>query len=350
MKDSRLLVPVVLALILVPIFAVALIVYNPGKNGECDCTGAMPVVSHTHGTGLVTEIKDEMQLILNVSPAAQLYQVVDGNLELCSGDVNDPALKHITVDVNDARLVLGERLPVTVQIEIRAADSGEIVVQAGAPAMYSPGHGYHFGDNFNLPNAARYEWAVTISPAQALRQEGAQDVWLEPVTWTGSFELDADGNPVGKAASLTLVDQTTDQGIHIMLSVEDARSLYAMTESGHTEAVNTPPGSQYFVIDVTDHTVNYEEKLPGADVIVTFERREAEGDTVITAPFEPVISPVYGFHYGANVALDSGTWTILVEVSGLDFLRHAGPAVSLARGTLTGRFEYVVTEDETPGE
>jgi len=90
---------------------------------------------------------------------------------------------------------------VEVQIEIRAAESGEIVVQA-ALRDDSPGHGYHFGDNFNVPNGASYDWTVTISPVQALRQEGAQTLWLDPVTWTGSFELDADGNPIGKAASL----------------------------------------------------------------------------------------------------------------------------------------------------
>jgi hypothetical protein len=231
---------------------------------------------------------------------------------------------------------------VGVRIEIRDAASGEIVVQADAPAMVSPGHGYHFGDNFNLPNEVRYDWTVTISPVQALLLEGAQDFWLEPVTWTGSFELDADGKPLGKAASPQMIDQITDQGIHLMLSVEDAQTLYAVAGDGLTLARDIEPDSRYFVLDVTDHTVNYEEKLPGASVIATFTRSAPAGDTVITVQFQPVISPIYGFHYGANVALDPGTWTVLVEVSGLDFMRHAGPAVSLPRGTVTGKFDYIV--------
>jgi hypothetical protein len=338
MKDTKtLLVPVVLAVLLVPIFVVALLIYDPGDS-KCDCTGALPATTHSHGVGLVTAIQNDMQLILNVSPAAQLYQVVDGQLELCSGDVDDPALKHVTVDVNDARLALGERLPVDVQIEIRDSASGAIVVQASAPGMYAPGHGYHFGDNFRLPNDAAYDWTVTISPVKALRQVGAQDLWLEPVEWAGSFALDADGYPVDKSASPQLVGQITDQGIHVMLSVDDAQPLYAVTDDGQTVRQDPLPGSRYFVVGVTDHIVNYEEKLPGAEVTVTF----VQGDTEISILFDPVISPVYGYHYGANVALDPGAWTVTVEVRGLDFLRHAGPAVSLARGVVGGTFAYAV--------
>ncbi|MBN1563864.1 MAG: hypothetical protein JXA10_08495 [Anaerolineae bacterium] len=350
MKDPRMLVPLLVALLLVPIFVIGLIVYDPVGDGDCDCTGALPATTHAHGVGLVTEIKQDMQLILNVSPAAELYQVVDGNLELCSGDVTDPALKHVTVDVSDARLALGERLPVTVQIEIRVADSDEIVVQAAAPAMYAPGHGYHFGDNFNLPNDAQYDWTVTISPVEALRLEGAQDVWLEPVIWTGSFALDADGNPVGKDAAPKVIGQVTDQGIHIMLSEEQGQTRYGLRPDGAMDVREAEPGSTYFVIDVTDHTVNYEEKLLGASVNAIFTHRDPQGDTEITVQFLPAISPVYGFHYGANVVLDPGTWLVSVEVSGLDFMRHAGPAVTLTRGTVTGEFEYIVPDPSAGAE
>jgi hypothetical protein len=53
-----------------------------------------------------------------------------------------------------------------------------------------------------------------------------------------------------------------------------------------------------------------------------------------------VISPLYGFHYGANVAPEPGKWQIVVEVSQLDFLRHAGAAVNLARAPVRGSFEF----------
>lgn len=336
MQNKHLLIyPLAFLAILAPVLVVALITYRPDDNGDC---AALPaVVSHSHGTGLAVAIKDDMQLIFNVSAAAALYEVVDGKLALC-GDTSDTALKHVTVDVNDARLALGERLPVRVDLTIRRADTGGLVVEAAAPAMYAPGHGYHYGDNFLLPPGAAYEWTVVISPVDALRQDGAQDLWLEPVTWGGSFELGADGSITGKASGVQPVGDMTDQGLHIMVGTQDAAPLYEVTAEGGTVPQPVEEGSRYFVVDVTDHAVNYEEKLPGATVTLTFR----QGQTVKEVTAQPVISPVYGFHYGANVALGPGDWQITVTVSGLDFLRHAGAAVGLARSAVTGTFEYTV--------
>jgi uncharacterized protein involved in high-affinity Fe2+ transport len=328
--------PLIFVVVLAPIFVVLLLTYDPG-GGSCNCT--VQAVAHTHGTALASVVQDDMQLIFNVSPAAQLYQVIDGKLELCGGDVTDADLKHITVDVLDARLALGERLPVNVEITVRAHDSGQIVVQAGAPAMYAPGHGYHFGDNFRVPGGAAYDWEVVVSPVTALRQEGVQNLWTEPVTWSGSFEIGADGSVSGKAPALQRIGEFSSSGLHVMLSHEAARALYAVQDSG-TTALEVAPGSRYFVVDVTDHVVNYEEKLPSAEVVVTFR----QGDETLEVPFLPVISPVYGFHYGANVALTPGTWQITVEIAGLDFMRHAGPAAArLAQKPVSGTFEFIAS-------
>ncbi len=330
MSDRKLLIfPLIFALVLAPVFVVALLTFNPGSECECDC-GALPAVAHSHGYGLTSTIKDDMQLIFNVSPAATLYKVEDGALELCSGDVTDIELKHITVDVNDARLALGERLPVTVNLTVRDAATDAVIVEAGAPAMYAPGHGYHFGDNYRVPNGGTYTFEVTVSPVQARRLEGAQNIWLEPVTWRGTFEINADGTVAGKASGLQQLGEFTEDGVHVLLSQAAAQPLYEVMD-GQTVASDPLAGARYLVVDVTDHTVNYEEKLPGATVQVTFERA---GDTV-EATLEPAISPVYGFHYGANVTLDPGEWQATVTVGGLDFLRHAGAAVSLARGTIS---------------
>jgi hypothetical protein len=319
--SKSLIYPIVFMLVLAPVLIVALITYDPGGE-SCECA-ARPGV-HTHGVVLASAVQGNMQLIFNVSPAAQLYQAVDGQLELCGGDISDTALKHVTVDVNDARLALGERLPVSVEITIRRQDTGEIVVQAGAPATYSPGHGYHFGDNLRVPNGAAYDWEVIVSPVMVTRLEGAQDLWLEPVTWTGSFAINAEGRIVGKAASLQKIGEFTAGGMHITVSQEEAHTLYEPQADGTVIAVDPPPGSRYFVVDVTDHTVNYEEKLPGATVNLTLK----QADVTLITTLAPTISPVYGFHYGANVALGAGEWTMIVEVAGLDFLRHAGPAVT----------------------
>lgn len=340
MPTKRLWVfPLVFVIVLVPVLVAALVIYQPGKAADCECSGqTVAYAPHSHGVGLVKAIEDDMQVIFNVSPAAQLYQVVDGALEACGGDVSEPDLKHVTVDVYDARLALGERLPVSADLTIRRAADGATVVEAGAPAMYAPGHGYHFGDNFRLPPGAAYDWTVVISPVEVLRQEGAQDLWLEPVEWSGSFTLDADGQVVEKSAGLQTVGQFTASGLHVLLSTEPARALYTVT--GGATAVQAPPvESQYFVVDVTDHMINYEEKIPGARVTVTFR----QGDTVLSVPFGPVISPVYGYHYGANVALGPGTWDVTIEVGGLDFLRHAGAAVSLPRGSIEGTLAFEVT-------
>jgi hypothetical protein len=320
MFDKRLLliIPIAFIAVVTPFVIMALMDYNPGSSGNCDCTTAPLTVPHSHGGGLETAVTNGMQLILNVSSAAELYQVVDGKLQLCGDSLTDD-MKHVTVDVIDARLMLGERLPVNVALEIRRADTGEVVVQAAAPAMYAPGHGYHFGDNFILPGGADYAWAVTVSPVEALRQGGAQDVWLEPVTWDGEFSLNADGTVTGKAAPVQLIGDFSKNGLHVTLGYQDAM-----------------PDSRYFVVDVTDHAVNYEEKLPGADVTLTFRQDSAE----VTTALQPVISPVYGFHYGANIALEPGTWNVTVDVAGLDFLRHAGAAVSLPRGTISGELVY----------
>jgi hypothetical protein len=333
---KSLIYPIIFALVLAPILIALLLTYNPG-GGDCNCT--VQAVAHTHGTALSSDIKDDMQLIFNVSPAAQLYQVVDGKLELCGGDTTDADMKHITVDVIDARLALGERLPVNVEISVRAHDSGQIVVQAGAPAMYAPGHGYHFGDNFRVPGGAVYDWEVIVSPVTALRQEGAQNLWTEPVTWNGSFEIDADGSVSGKAPALQKIGEFSGGGLHVVFSHEAARALYSVQDSG-TTVMEVAPGSRYFVVEITDHVVNYEEKLPGAEVMVTFR----QGDQKIDVLFLPVISPVYGFHYGANVALTPGSWQITVEIDGLDFMRHAGPAaVKLAQKPVSGTVEFVAS-------
>jgi hypothetical protein len=100
------------------------------------------------------------------------------------------------------------------------------------------------------------------------------------------------------------------------------------------------PDSRYFAVDVTDHAVNYEEKLPGAVVTLIFERGGESFEVVL----DPVISPIYGFHYGANVALGPGEWQITVRVEGMDFLRHAGAAVTLARKAVSGSFAYTVAQ------
>ncbi len=343
MTDRKtLIVLLVFIVALVPVLVIALLTYRPGEDQECGPTAPTTYAAHTHTTGLTVEIKDGMQLVFNVSPAAQLYQLVDGTLELCGGDLTDANLRHITVDVNDAALALGERLPVEVSLEVRRQDTGEIVVQASAPAMYAPGHGYHFGDNYLVPAGAVYDWTVAISPVKALRQEGAQDLWLEPVVWTGTFTLDEEGQASGQTSAPALIGELTQDGLHIMLSYQDARPLYAV-EDGTAVPEPLEPLSRYYVVDVTDHAVNYEAKLPGAMVTVTFRRY----GVALVVPFPPVISPDYGFHYGANVALEPGDWTVEIEVSGLDFLRHAGAAVSLARAPVRASFDFTLDAPET---
>lgn len=330
MTDRKLWIyPLLFAAVLAPIFIVALLTYNPGSDCECECD-ALPAAAHSHGTGLETAIVNDMQLIFNVSPAATLYRVTDGALELCSGDVTDIELKHITLDVNDARFALGDRLPVNVELVIREAESERIVVEAGAPAMYAVGHGYHFGDNYRVPNGATYTWEATISPVQALRLDGAQDIWLEPVTWSGTFTVNADGTIADQDAGPGMLGQFTVEGIHVTLSTMDAQPRYDVT-GGATVAIDPLPDARYIVVDVTDHAVNYEEKLPGAQVEVTFAQ---DGSDPISATLDPAISPVYGYHYGANLVIPAGKWEATVAVSGLDFMRHAGAAVSLARGTV----------------
>jgi hypothetical protein len=339
MHDKRVLIfPIIFALVLVPVFVVALFTYQPNKDCTCNCAAIPVTAPHSHGAGIARTVVDDMQLILNVSAAAQLYQLVDGQLQLCGGDVTDTNLKHVTLDVIDARLAVGERLPVTVDLVITRHADGAVVVEAGAPAMYAPGHGYHFGDNFLLPPGVTYDWQVTVSPVHALRQDGAQNVWLEPVTWSGNFTIDADNTVVGKAPSVQTIGQFAQDGLHVMMGTEPARALYEVGEDGTTTPQIVEPGSRYYVVDVTDHAVNYEEKLVGATVVVTF----SNGTTELTVPFEAVISPEYGFHYGANVALEPGAWRITIDVGGLDFLRHAGAALSLARGTVSGSFNYTV--------
>lgn len=335
---NPLIYPVIFALVLVPVMVVALITYQPNSDcDECEC-GTLPAgtAPHSHGVGLATTVQDGMQMIFNVSDGAPLYQVVDGALELC-GDV-EAGMKHVTLDVFDARLALGERLLVQVDLDIHRADSGARVVDAAAPAMYAPGHGYHFGDNFLLPPGASYDWTVTISPVRALRQEGAQNLWLEPVTWSGTFTLDDSGAVTDAARTVQSLGEITERGLHVMLGVQPATPLYEVTAEGATEPLTLDEAARYFVVDVTDHAVNYEEKLPGAEVSLTFR----QNDTTLTVEAPPVISPDYGFHYGANVALAPGSWEVEVTVSGLDFLRHAGASISLARQPVSATFEIEV--------
>lgn len=331
--------PLVFAAVLVPVFVVALLTFDPRAKADCPAAAPLPA-AHTHGAGLASAVVGEMQLIFNVSKAAQLYQVVDGSLELCAGDLTDSNLKHITLDVNDARLALGERLPVDVALVVRRADTGATVLEAGAPAMYSAGHGYHFGDNYLLAADTAYVWEVTVSPVHALRQEGAQDLWLAPVTWQGSFSLDAEGAVVEAPAATPVVGEFTQGGVHVTLSVEPPQTLYDVAD-GTSAPLETPAGSRYFRVDVTDHAVNYEEKIPGAAVTLTFKQGEQE--QVVTLP--GVISPRYGYHYGANVALGPGDWSVTVTAGGLDFLRHAGTALGLPRGTISGTFTYTTSAD-----
>lgn len=330
MSDRKMLIyPIVFLLLLAPVFIVALLTYNPGSDCECDC-GTLPNLTHSHGAGLATAVIDDMQLIFNVSPGATLYKVTDGALELCSGDVTDSALKHITVDVYDARFMLGDRLPVEVSLTIRDATSGAIVVEGAAPPMIAAGHGYHFGDNYMVPNGAEYTWEATISPVQALRTASTRDRWLEPLTWSGTFTVREDGTIVEKAAAPVMLGEFTAEGIHVMISTTGAQALYDVSGDA-TVAMDPVPEARYIVVDVTDHIVNYEEKLPGATVEITFTR----GNETVSATLDPVIAPQLGFHYGTNMVLEPGEWDVTVAVSGLDFLRHAGAAVGLARGIVS---------------
>lgn len=331
---SMFVFPAIFILVMAPIVAIALITFRP-DDAQCENTAALPAAPHSHGSGLVSVVKDGMQLIFNVTPATELFEVVDGKIQACSGELGGD-MKHVTVDVNDARLRLGERLPVEVNLTLRRADTGDVVLNALAPAMYAPGHGYHFGDNFLVPSGAAYTWTVVVSPVQALRQEGAQDLWLEPVTWEGEFALDEDGAVSGVRDAAQVVGDITRSGVHIALSQHAAVDLYAVDETGVSVPQAAPAGSAYFLVEVTDHTVNYEEKLVGADVTLTF----TQGEDVQEVTAQPVISPDYGFHYGANVALEPGAWDVAVTVGGLDFLRHAGAALSLPREPITATFAY----------
>ena len=82
MRDKRLLIfPAVFALVLIPVLVVALLIYQPNdSSADCDCSTTANLQPHSHGSGLVSEIRDGMQLIMNVSAAAELYQLVDGKL------------------------------------------------------------------------------------------------------------------------------------------------------------------------------------------------------------------------------------------------------------------------------
>jgi len=335
-KNSLLIYPLIFALVLVPVMIVALISYQPSASADCTSnkTANPPaLVPHSHGTGLVSAVQNDMKLIFNVSQAAQLYEMVDGQLQLCAGDLTGD-MKHVTVDVLDAGLNVGEHLPVTVDLTIYRAGTDDIVVKSVAPAMYSPGHSYHFGDNYLLPSSAAYDWTVVISPVHALRQEGAQHLWRDPVEWSGSFELDASGAVIGQAAAVQIIGDYSKEGLHVTLSHQDAVTLY--DENG--AVLDIEPNSRYFVVDVTDHAVNYESKLPGAEITLTFKQGNESFAVVLPA----VISPTYGFHYGANVPVAPGQWQIMVTVGGLDFLRHAGAAVNLARRPVSGTFDFTV--------
>lgn len=332
---NALAVPAVFLLIVAVVVGVIVIASQSGVNAaDCPQSAAQPaaVAPHAHGAGIASVVKDDVQLIFNVSPAAELYQVVDGQLQACSGDLGTGELKHVTLDVNDARLILGERLPVDVRLTISRSDTGEVVLDARAPAMVAAGHGYHYGDNFLLPNDATYTWDVEVSPVKALRQAGAQDLWLEPVRWQGEFTLEADGTVTGKGASPQVIGDFTQSGLHVTLSRQDAVQLYDVSQSGTSRAQDLPGDSTYFVVDVTDHAVNLEEKIVGAAVTLVF----TQGDHSFEVDAPAVISPTYGFHYGANVSLGPGEWQIEVTVGGLDFLRHAGAAISLPRNPVTG--------------
>lgn len=337
MHDKKLLLlPLAFTLILVPVFVAALISYQPGKNDQ-DCP-ALPAsaggAAHVHGTDLVAEVKNDMQLLLNIGPAEQLYQVVGGSLQVCGLPPGDSDLKHIAININDARIALGERLPVSVELVLREHDSGDVVVQAGAPAMVATGYGYHFGDNFRVPPGAVYDWTVRVSPVEALRQEGTQDLWREPVEWSGSFTLDGDGSVTQPQTAVQSIGQFSQGGVAVTLGYQAPLPLYEV-DGGATTRQDYLPGSRYFVVTVTDQTILFGEKLPGADVVLTFR----QGTTVQEVTFPPVMSPAYGFHYGANVVLAPGKWQITVKIDHLDFLRHASAAIKLPQKPISAAFE-----------
>ena len=348
MQDKKVfLIPLVFIAVLIPTMIAALLLFRPDEeDADCDCSGALPVVApHSHGMALAREMRNSMQLLFNVVAAAEVYDVQDGRLQPVAEP--DPTMKHVTVDVLDAEIAIGERLPVSVQLVVRDAETGEAVIEDDAPAMYAPGHGYHFGDNYPLGPGKTYDFHVTVSPVEALRLEGTHDRWLEPVEWEGSFSLDEEGNVEGAAMKMEMVGEYSKQGIHVILNAHHAETLYEVVggearpveEMDHAQMdTGGMDGTRYFAVDVTDHAVNYEEKLVGADVTLTF----TQGDNSFEVALPPVISPVMGFHYGANVALEPGEWTITATISGLDFQRHAGAAVSLPLGAVSGEFSYTV--------
>jgi len=340
------LIPLVFIAVLIPVMIAALLLFRPDESdADCDCAGLPQYSAHSHGMALARENIDSVQLLFNVVDAAEVYDVQDGRLQPVAKP--DPNMKHVTVDVLDAEIALGERLPVSVQLIVRDAETGEVVIEEeDAPAMYAPGHGYHFGDNYPLDPGKQYTFHVTISPVQALRVEGTHDRWLEPIEWEGSFSLDEEGNVEGAAMRMEQVGEFSRQGIHVILNAHHAETLYEVVdgEARPVEAMDHDEmgTTRYFAVDVTDHVVNYEEKLVGADVTLTF----TQGDTSFDVTLPPVISPVMGFHYGANVELAPGEWTITATVGGLDFQRHAGAAVSLPLGAVSGQFTYTVEEAE----
>ena len=74
MRDKRLLIfPAVFALVLIPVLVVALLIYQPNdSSADCDCSTTAQSPAPFARQRLVSEIRNGMHLIMNVSAAAEL--------------------------------------------------------------------------------------------------------------------------------------------------------------------------------------------------------------------------------------------------------------------------------------
>jgi hypothetical protein len=169
------------------------------------------------------------------------------------------------------KIALGERLPVSVRLVVRDAETGDTVIDVDAPAMYAPGPATTSATITRWRPASSTTWPRDRQPGAALRLEAwkiagwSQSSGKAAFDWTQRATTRASDVGCRWLASSRSRHPREPHAHHaeMLYEVRDGAAQPVALRHGARPYDDGERRDALFRVDVTDHAVNYEEKLVG---------------------------------------------------------------------------------------
>jgi len=215
-------------------------------------------------------------------------------------------------------------LPVDISLEV--LNDGESVTQRSLWPMLSQTMGFHYGDNFSLPDEGQYTARLSVGPVQARRTGSFESRFENSMETEIDFEFDTTNTYNldlrrlgGKAGERGAVEPTMEEMPAGRTPMESALPGEIIGADGSGDATfvisyieNASRFGDQSYLAVSPRTPYNRIMLPLMSLSATVVR---DGSTVFDDILSETLDPVFGDHYGGTVGqLQSGdTVTVTVD-------------------------------------